>query len=77
MMCWAIYILIVHWFDIYWLVMPNMNEGASNPFGMIEVFTAIGAAGFFAWAYTRQATKHSILAHRDPYLEKCIEHVNY
>jgi hypothetical protein len=73
---WAIYTLVVHWFDLYWLIMPNMDWDV-NHFGLIEVTTAIGAFGFFIWAYSRQATKHSVLAYGDPQLDRCLAHQNY
>ncbi len=73
---WAIYTLIVHWVDLYWLIMPNMDWD-NNHFGLLEITTAIGAFGFFIWAYARQATKHSLLAYGDPQLERCLAHQNY
>jgi hypothetical protein len=73
---WAAYILIVHWVDLYWLVMPNMNP-QENPFGLVEIGTIVGTVGIFVWAFARQATKHSVLAHGDPRLGESLAHVNY
>ncbi|MBC8405559.1 MAG: quinol:cytochrome C oxidoreductase [Planctomycetes bacterium] len=76
LMFWAAYTLVVHWVDIYWLIMPNM-DAETVPFSLVEITTALGAFGFFVWAYSRQATKHSLLAYGDPNLERCLGHVNY
>ncbi len=73
---WAVYVLIVHWLDLYWLVMPSMSP-ESNPFGLIEVATTIGAFGLFLWAFARQGVRHSVLAYGDPKLGDCLAHENY
>jgi len=73
---WAVYTLIVHFIDLYWLVMPNMNSEV-NPFGLMDVMIVIGLFGFFVFAFARQATKSSILAYGDPKLNDCVAHVNY
>jgi hypothetical protein len=76
LMFWAAYTLVVHWVDLYWLIMPNMDP-ETVPFSLVEITTALGAFGFFVWAYARQATKHSLLAYGDPALERCLSHQNY
>jgi hypothetical protein len=73
---WAAYTLIVHFIDLYWLVMPNMNSEV-NPFGLMDVMIVIGLFGFFVFAFARQATKNSVLAYGDPKLNDCVAHVNY
>lgn len=73
---WAAYTLIVHFIDLYWLVMPNMNPEV-NPFGLMDVMLVIGLVGFFVFAFARQAAKSSVLAYGDPKLNDCVAHVNY
>lgn len=73
---WAVYILIVHYIDLYWIVMPNM-DAHHNPFGLMDICMALGLLGLWVWAYARQATKNSVLAYGDPKLNDCVAHVNF
>ena len=73
---WAVYILVVHFIDLYWIVMPNMDPH-HNPFGLMDVSLLIGMVGLFVWAFARQATKNSVLAYGDPKLQDCVAHVNF
>ncbi|MCH2100803.1 MAG: quinol:cytochrome C oxidoreductase [Planctomycetes bacterium] len=73
---WAAYILVVHFIDLYWVVMPNMDPH-NNPFSLMDVSLLVGMVGLFVWAYARQATKSSILAYGDPKLKDCLAHVNF
>lgn len=74
---WAVYILVVHWIDLYWIVMPNIDHGHTNPFGLLDVSVAVGLVGLFVWAFARQAEKNSVLAYGDPKLGDCLKHQNY
>jgi len=72
---WAIYILCIHWVDIYWIVMPNFHRGsltASNPFGPVEVLLAIGMFGVLVWAIARKIGGQSLVPVGDPLLGKSL-----
>ena len=73
---WAVYMLTVQAIDLYWLVAPNLYPEGS-PFSMVEVCTFTGMLGLFVFAVYRQATKHSILAHRDPLMDQCLAFKNF
>ncbi|MGB0684902.1 MAG: hypothetical protein ACPGQD_01735 [Planctomycetota bacterium] len=72
---WAIYMMVMHWVDLYWIVMPNFQRGdvtASNPFGPVEVLLALGMFGFLVWAVARRAAGQSLVPLRDPLLGKSL-----
>src|SRR5690606_2697974 len=43
---WGVWILAMHWVDIYWLVMPQVSpEGLT--LGLIDVCCLLGIGGFY------------------------------
>ncbi len=63
----AVWLLLVHWLDLYWLVMPVLSEGGPSPLPWdLTAFVGVGgiAAAFTLWRM------HGIapVPLRDPYL---------
>lgn len=61
---WAAWMLLMHWIDIYWLVMPEFDGTVS--FGPVEVFSFIGIGGIYAAALLWIAGKAELSAVGDP-----------
>jgi hypothetical protein len=75
LMYWAIYLLAMHWIDIYWLAMPNYHRseaGASNPFGLMEIMLAAGMFGVLIYGVGRKSAGQALVPLRDPLLGKCL-----
>ncbi|MCC7380547.1 MAG: quinol:cytochrome C oxidoreductase [Deltaproteobacteria bacterium] len=73
---WAVWLLGAHYLDIYWLVMPSLNN-QSVPFGVIDVAALIGVAGFFLAGLALLAKGRPLLAVKDPRLNESLSFENY
>lgn len=76
---WAVYMLVMHWVDLYWIAMPNFEMSRTaedNPFHILDVALLIGMAGILVWATARRAAGQSLVPVRDPLLDKCLAHKN-
>lgn len=71
----VIWILTVHYVDMYWLVYPTLlPEGAS--FSWMEATCLLGIGGLFLWAFWSRLAANPIVPTGDPKLTASIEHVN-
>ena len=43
---WAVWLLVFHWLDIYWLVMPSLG-GPELPLGLIDAGCLLGLGGLY------------------------------
>jgi hypothetical protein len=68
----AIWMLLMHWVDIYWLVMPGVTLGDLPadrvPFGVMDVACFVGVGGLFLAAAAHRARNRSLVPERDPRL---------
>jgi hypothetical protein len=71
----AMWLLVFHWLDMYWNVMPTHHpEGAQ--FSWLDLTTMIGFAGIFKWAFWRRYSSQPVVPIHDPQLENSIKFVN-
>ncbi len=71
----AIFILIMHWIDLYWLVMPSLHhDGASISWMDLAGFLGIG--GLFLGFFMRRYAANALVPVNDPRLEKSINMKN-
>lgn len=67
----AIFVLLMHALDMYWLVMPNfLPKGAQLTWIDAASFAAIG--GIFLWYFWFRLKRHAVVPIGDPLLEKSI-----
>jgi len=71
----SIWILVMHFFDIYWIVMPTMYEHGFY-LSWIDFTTFIGIAGIFLAYFWSRYFKRSLLPINDPFLKKSMEFKN-
>ncbi len=64
MVCLAAWLLVMHYFDLYWLVMPEL--GPRLTFGLIELGTLVGVVCFWLLGASLIATQTSLVAVGDP-----------
>lgn len=72
----SLWILLMHWFDIYWIVMPDLHHKGAH-FSWMDVTTFLGVGGIFMWAFWRKLISSSLVPVNDPYLQKSIAIKNY
>lgn len=76
MVFWAVWILIMHWVDLYWLIMPELSpEGI--PFAPVDLTLMVGMAGVFIASLALIAGDRPLICHRDPRLVESLNFENY
>ena len=71
----TVWILLMHWVDMYWLVYPSLlKEGAS--FSWIEPAAMLLVGGAFLWAFWSRFSRVPLVPVGDPKLQASINHVN-
>ncbi|UUO04887.1 quinol:cytochrome C oxidoreductase [Blastopirellula sp. J2-11] len=71
MVGWAIFLLVMHWVDMFWLVMPQYSP-EKLPLGWMELACLIGLGGFFIGNIAWIAAERRLLAIRDPRLPESL-----
>jgi hypothetical protein len=71
MLFWCVWMLVAHWIDIYYIVMPQAAPNAL-PFGVIDVAMAIGLGGVVVAGAVWTAAGHPLVAVRDPRLAESL-----
>lgn len=71
----AIWMLAMHWADIYWLVVPNLSE-SSIGLGLIDLTCFLGIGGIFVAAIAHRLRRRSLLAEKDPRLVESLRFEN-
>ncbi len=69
----AVLILVMQYFDIYWMVYPNFNDN-HFVFGVYEIALLLGFLGLLAMTMTRFYQRHSLVAIKDPRIHEAISH---
>ncbi|MEX2214736.1 MAG: hypothetical protein WD768_11440 [Phycisphaeraceae bacterium] len=63
---WACWVLVFHWIDLWWIVMPEM--GTAVRFGLAEIATFVAIGGLFTATVVRLAAMHKLIPVNDPRL---------
>lgn len=64
---WAGWLLVMHWVDLYWLVMPTFAK-EHVPFGLIDVLCLLGMVSLYLAAVLFVAADRPLIPVRDPRL---------
>ncbi|MEX2358618.1 MAG: quinol:cytochrome C oxidoreductase, partial [Pirellulaceae bacterium] len=68
---WGVWILVMHWIDIYWLVMPQVSpEGLT--FGLIDLCCLLGIGGFYISNLIWIAADRPLVPVQDPWLSESL-----
>ena len=59
---WAIWVLAFCWLDMFWLVMPQFDNGVFH-FGLIDFAVFVGIGGIFVAFVVRKASHDSLRPH--------------
>ncbi len=64
---WAVWILVFHWIDLYWLVMPTFAP-EHLPLGLTDLCCMVGIGSLFLAGVLRTAESRALVAVGDPRL---------
>lgn len=68
---WAVWLLVAHWIDVYWLVMPSFDASRFT-LGLTELGCGVGIGGLFLASAIRLAAGHSLVPTADPRLAESL-----
>ncbi|ACY14953.1 hypothetical protein [Haliangium ochraceum] len=72
----AIWLLVMHYVDLFWLVMPQLTpEGFS--FHPMDITSLLGMGGLFVWWNARTASKVNLIPTKDPQLGNSLHLENF
>ena len=67
----ALWILIMHWFDLYWLIMPELrSEGV--PLSLRDLLLFVGVGGVYFAALAHRLRDRALVPERDPRLAESL-----
>lgn len=76
MMFWAVWLLIVHYLDLYWIVIPQSNDGMTISF--IEIGTVVSVVAVYGMSALWIASRTNLFAVGDPRMsESLTRHAMY
>ncbi len=76
MLVMSIWILLMHWVDLYWVIMPNLHHDAVK-FSWIDVAPMMGIGGIFVWYFWKRVRALPLLPINDPGLEESKKLVSF
>lgn len=72
----AIWVLVMHWVDLHWAVMPNHHKDGFH-LSWMDVSTMLGIGGMFLWYFFRRFSAQALIPVKDPKLDVSLNHVNH
>lgn len=74
----GVWLLFMHWIDLYWLVMPEMNHEAKGvvPFNIADLGLLLFLGGLFVALTARRLSRHSLIPEQDPRLAESLTFEN-
>ena len=72
---WAVWLLVFHWIDMFWIVMPEMEYGKFH-FGVVEIAAFLGIGGVYLAFVLNRAGHGSVRPLHDPRLQASLEFQN-
>lgn len=76
----SILVLIMQYFDVHWMVYPNLvggnleKYGGQWIFGWQEISAILLFGGLFLWSVTNFLSRHSLVPVKDPRIEEAVHH---
>jgi len=71
----SIWILLMHFFDLYWLVIPTLHKHGFH-FSWMDLTAMIGIGGIFVWYFWQSYLKGALVPVNDTKLAESIKLVN-
>jgi hypothetical protein len=73
---WAAWLLVMHWLDLYWLIMPQLSKDAGPTFGLVDLCCLIGLGSLYASSVLWAVGDHALIPVRDPRLAESLAFKN-
>lgn len=70
----CVWMLIMHWFDFFWIAMPVLHEHPSMH--LLDLTTAVGLFGIVFGVVMYRLSRHSLVPENDPNLAKSLAFIN-
>jgi len=70
----AVWVLVLHWFDLHWLAMPALHEHGGIHW--LDVTCWLGLSGVYASAVVYRLSRHSVIPQHDPRLARSLAFEN-
>lgn len=78
MAAWAVWMLVMHWIDLAYLILPQVRAEHSVAISLLlGLMTTVGALGVFAWAWMSGAAGKWLLPVQDPRLPIAMSYHNH
>jgi len=71
----AVYFLVMHWVDQYWMAFPTLNRDGAH-FSWMDIAAVVGIGGIFVWAFWSKLVSRPVVPIGDPRLEESIHFKN-
>lgn len=71
----CVWLLAMHWIDLYWIVIPNLSAREAA-LSWMDASTMFGVGGLTLWFIWKKLTSNPVLPVNDPMLAASITHVN-
>ncbi len=72
---WALWLLLMHWIDLYWIIMPNLG-GDTLPFDPMDICLLAGMCGLYAAGVVQIAGTSALVPTADPRLKESLNFEN-
>jgi hypothetical protein len=72
---WALWLLVMHWIDLYWIVMPSLGV-EKPPFDIMDVCLFVGMLGIYLASAVRVAGDSPLVPTADPRLKESLSFEN-
>lgn len=72
---WSVWILVMHYADLYWIAMPQFSPG-HVPLGLVDLGCFLGIGGLFVAGAAYTARGRSLVPERDPRLHESLAFEN-
>ncbi len=72
----ALWVLLFHWIDLYWLIGPELNPPGQARVGLLDFSCFLLLAGVSVGAFALRLRAHSLIAERDPRLAESLAFEN-
>lgn len=70
----CIWMIVMHWFDFFWILSPVLHENAS--ISLYDFSAWLGLFGVFTAAFMYRLSRHALVPQRDPRLHKSLTFTN-
>lgn len=70
----AVFMLVMHWFDLHWIAMPVLHEHAA--FHLLDFSALVGIVGVWLGLVWFRLSRHSLVPQRDPRLGMSLGFMN-